>query len=293
TEKKKGGPITINQKLAANAKKSGVLDCAVCSGLGFLYDPMGRGPATGSYVLCRCVASQSRAEAPPYFYFDAAANEMKPCPARDARLAVARIHSILRSSGIPDRFQFRFLSPIADSCLNDPELMKLVMAVDHVVDAVVRLGEGSVESLYLHGPTGCGKTMVACAALNEIVRLYQTPVKYAKITRDVLGKLRSSFNVNSEIYGEGRRIEEELASVPVLVIDDFGVHQETDWVAAVLYDLIDARYERNLLTIFTSNDPMISWKDVSRGRVYSRLVEMCSEIHVDAPDYRLRHKRTF
>ena len=56
----------------------------------------------------------------------------------------------------------------------------------------------------------------------------------------------------------------------------------------MLYDLIDARYEHGLLTIITSNEPMESWREISGGRIYSRLRQMTTEIEIDAPDYRLR-----
>ncbi len=81
--------------------------------------------------------------------------------------------------------------------------------------------------------------------------------------------------------------------MPALVIDDFGIHNESDWVNSVLYDLIDARYENNLLTIITSNDPLDAWKELAKGRVYSRLREICIEIQIDAPDYRLRESKQY
>jgi DNA replication protein DnaC len=37
---------------------------------------------------------------------------------------------------------------------------------------------------------------------------------------------------------------------------------------------------------------MDSWKDISDGRVLSRLREMCLEIHMEAEDYRLRESKS-
>ncbi|MCB1170488.1 MAG: ATP-binding protein, partial [Leptospiraceae bacterium] len=76
------------------------------------------------------------------------------------------------------------------------------------------------------------------------------------------------------------------------VIDDFGIHRESDWVNQTLYDLIDSRYEKSLITILTSNEPMESWKGLFGGRLYSRLRQICIEIHLDGADYRLRESRS-
>jgi DNA replication protein DnaC len=112
---------------------------------------------------------------------------------------------------------------------------------------------------------------------------------FAKVHRDVLSRVKATFNVNSDLYGEGRRIEEELAAIPALVIDDLGVKTMTEFESELIYDIIDSRYDYNRLTIITSNDPIDSFREISQGRVTSRLREMCREIHLDVADHRLRH----
>lgn len=257
--------------------------CPDCLDLGFIHVPSFDRRDQGGLELCECQKRITRSNGkPPFEYYDAATNAMAPCPSRPARLALDRIRRLERWSGIPGRYHGKFLEDV-EPCTNS-----LQDALDAAVNSVAEfrspeLGRG----LYLWGDTGCGKTLIGCAALNEILRLYQRPVRYAKISRDILGKLRSSFNPASESYGEGRRIEEELAGVEALVIDDFGTHKETEWVNQVLYDLIDARYENNLLTIVTSNEPLENLKEIAQGRIYSRLKGMTTEIHIEAPDYRL------
>jgi len=59
----------------------------------------------------------------------------------------------------------------------------------------------------------------------------------------------------------------------------------------MLYNLIDSRYTEERLTIVTSNFHLSKYKEVANGRVHSRLVEMCSVIHVDLPDFRERFAR--
>ncbi len=249
-----------------------------------VFDPQGGGWNQGSLSLCECVESMTRCDGKsPYLYFDEEKNAMIACPSRPARIALEKIQALHKSSGIPERYRHRYIPSIE----NSRNHLSLNIALSGAVDIIRDFGKNRIRGLYLHGDTGSGKTLISCIILNELIRIYQIPVRYAKITRDILSKLRATFNPNSETFGEGNRIETALANVQVLVIDDFGVHRESEWVSGVLYDLIDARYENNLLTILTSNEKLDSWRDVARGRVYSRLVEMCEEIHIDLPDYRI------
>jgi DNA replication protein DnaC len=285
----------IESRLEENAVKFGDPDCGICNGLGHVFDPGWERRGSGAFTLCECLRKKAKADAPPYLYYNSQTNVMEPCPTRGVRLAVERMNLLQQRSGIPARYLWKFISSIDIQDSNHPTGLNtsLVIALDHSVETIHDFGSGTRQGLYLRGPAGSGKTLISCAILNELIRLYQTPVKYAKISRDVLSKLRASFNPNSEFYGEGHRIEEELARVEALVIDDFGVHRESEWVNTVLYDLIDARYENNLLTIITSNDPLDSIRDVFQGRLYSRIREMCVEIGIDAPDYRMHHSRQY
>ena len=67
-------------------------------------------------------------------------------------------------------------------------------------------------------------------------------------------------------------------------IDDFGVQRDTDWEKETLYNLVDARYEAEKFTLFTSNNnPTQVMKD---PRVLSRLREMCRIMELAGEDHR-------
>ena len=276
----------LKRYLDEHARKHGVSDCDVCHGLGVIFDPFGGGSRNGAFCICECLKSECRCggEA-PYEVYDEQRNCLVPCVDRGARIAVGKLERLSERSGIPSRFRHKFITSVD---LRDAG-SSLVQALSEATHTIVDFGKGVHRGVYFFGGTGCGKTLLSCIILNEILRLYQKDVRYAKINRDILERLRSSFNPASESYGAGRRIEEELGRVPALVIDDFGTHRETDWVRSVLYDLIDNRYEQQRLTIITSNEPLDSWKELAGGRVYSRLREMCTEVRIDAPDFRLSH----
>lgn len=263
--------------------EKGAPACFQCLDLGYVFEPGLIRADAGGFVLCECQKKITLCDGrPPYEYYDPARRGFVACPSKPARIRLDRLHALERKSDVPRRYRGSFLDDI------QPVDKTVVEALDNAVNVIVEFGKtnGERHGLFLWGGTGCGKTLLSCAVLNEILRFYNAPVRYAKISRDILSRIRASFNPNSEFYGEGRKIEQELASVAALVIDDFGVHRESEWVNEVLYDLIDARYENNLLTILTSNESLDSFRASAGARIHSRLKEMCYETHIDAPDFR-------
>ena len=100
--------------------------------------------------------------------------------------------------------------------------------------------------LYIYSETkGSGKTMLASILLNELSRHYAISVKFVTVL-DLIEMTKQSFHDDS---GE----VQSLYDAGVLVLDDLGVQMKKDWIDSVLYRLIDHRYRRTLVTIYTSN----------------------------------------
>ncbi|PJZ68111.1 DNA replication protein DnaC [Leptospira perolatii] len=217
--------------------------------------------------------------------FDESQNRMMPCVCHNARLESDRIEFLIRKAGIPPRYKYRTLDRM------DTSELSFLIAHDWAADLVLKWKElgKSAQGLYLWGGTGSGKTLLACAILNELVFRYGMECKYAKINRDFLSTLRDTYQKDSELHGMEKTIERQFSEVEVLVLDDFGANKESDWANSKLYDLIDSRYEQEKLTILTSNISLSAWKETAEGRIFSRLMQMTKEIHLDCPDYRVSH----
>jgi len=133
--------------------------------------------------------------------------------------------------------------------------------------------------LLLRGRYGCGKTHLAAAVANFAVEM---GIQTLFITvPDLLDVLRFSYN------GTGSSFEdrfEEIRTCQLLVLDDFGTQNATEWAQEKLFQIINFRYINKLPLVVTTNLDL----DQIEGRIRSRLEdpELVTKVHIQAPDYR-------
>lgn len=266
--------------------REGSPGCPICSGVGFVLEENVKNSSSGVLLLCSCVGESCACKGrPPYLVYDESQNRMMPCVCHNARMELQRVEFQVKKAGIPPRYKYRTLDRM------DTKELSFLIAHDWADELVKKWSElgKAAQGLYLWGGTGSGKTLLACAILNELIFRYGLECKYAKINRDFLSTIRDTYQKDSELHGMEQTIKKQFTDVEVLVLDDFGANKESDWANSQLYDLIDARYEEEKVTILTSNISLSDWKDKAEGRIFSRLMEMTKEIHLDCPDYRLSH----
>ncbi|MDP8951429.1 MAG: ATP-binding protein [Actinomycetota bacterium] len=136
--------------------------------------------------------------------------------------------------------------------------------------------------LYLCGGAGAGKTHLAVAVLNELIRRKRVPSLFVTVP-ELLDNLREAYNK------PGRNLDEWMDAVQnadFLVLDDLGSERPTEWVKERLFVIVDHRYREALPTVFTSN---IGPKDLAAQlgeRTASRIIAMCEGIEIESDDYR-------
>lgn len=97
---------------------------------------------------------------------------------------------------------------------------------------------------------GTGKTMLAVATANSIIKKLKLPLKFIA-SIDLLEEIKQTYNKDSK-YNEFDLIN-SYRNINILVIDDIGVERQTSWVNDKLYSILNYRLENNKVTIFTSN----------------------------------------
>lgn len=138
------------------------------------------------------------------------------------------------------------------------------------------------------GTCGSGKTHIACSIGIELLNK-GIPVIYGTAIT-LLGKIKDTYSSN----GKESDLLDLYSNVELLIIDDLGKENPSEWVVEKLYYIINQRYENLKPTIITSNFDLSSLADrltVKNNKstaeaIISRLSEMCVGVDMNFKDHR-------
>ena len=135
--------------------------------------------------------------------------------------------------------------------------------------------------LLLWGDVGTGKSFAAACIANALLE-QATPVLMTNFSK-ILNQMGTMYTEERYQY---------IASFnhyPLLIIDDLGIERSTEYAKEQVYAVIDERYKANLPLIITTNltiGEIRNPENVADARIYSRVLEMCTPIHVGGGDRR-------
>lgn len=204
------------------------------------------------------------------------------------RSRAAEVARAERLRGKPDRFKQRLISAGLEKIELCHRFGNFTQNETNAKAFAASFGFARGKSEYgvfLIGDPGCGKTHLAASSL-KVFLARGIKAKFYKVT-DLLGILRATNKPFAEVSEE--EVIEELASFDVLFLDDFGVERPTEYVADVLYRIIDRRYRRELPIFATSNLDLGRLAKRIDDRIPSRLAAMCKGqvIRIKDRDWRL------
>jgi len=143
--------------------------------------------------------------------------------------------------------------------------------------------------LILTGPTGTGKTWLACALGNRACRsgLSVRFYKMVELLRDMsIAKHDGSY----------KKMLARLIRYDLLILDDFGAHPMEIGGKSILYEIVDGREERGSI-IVTSQLPVGTWHKFVGGKngtigdaTLDRLIGGAYRIELSGDSFRRRRK---
>ncbi len=183
-------------------------------------------------------------------YWEAEDKKEAERKAEEARIAKAkaaqeRYEKLLGKSGMGKRFLQRTFDTYECETQDQQRAFRVARRFAETFKERLKDGLG----LYIEGTNGTGKTHLAAAIALHLMREYHTVI--FRTYGDLLDEVKKTFD------REGGATEYELSQLyrncDLLIIDDLGKEQCTDWSVSFLYGVINDRYESMLPTIITTN----------------------------------------
>lgn len=131
----------------------------------------------------------------------------------------------------------------------------------------------NTQGLLFTGPVGSGKTYLACCIANSIIKSGGR-VMFV-VVPDWLDEIRSTYDQNTKTEFTERNILDAAREIPLLILDDLGVHNYTEWTKNKLYSIINHRLNHQMATIITTNLSVAELSEHLGDRTTSRLFQMC------------------
>lgn len=142
------------------------------------------------------------------------------------------------------------------------------------------------KGLLLTGPVGSGKTFLAAAIANYL--LSKNKQVLFVVVPDLLDEIRSTYQKQNEDITD-LELTESAREAEILILDDLGVHNYTDWTVNKLYSIINYRANNDLPLIVTTNLDMLQLENCLGDRTTSRILQLC-QLHRLIVDVDIRYQ---
>ena len=135
-------------------------------------------------------------------------------------------------------------------------------------------------NLFIQGPSGSGKSLVAAQTLSGIVTQHKVSGRWSDAD-DYIEMIKDSFNNDGdlpEMYSSPHLVKYIKSVFDVVVIDGLGEERLTEFASHELGSLIRKRYDKSKTTIITSRLSLTDIKNRYGSRLASPLADFQFEV---------------
>lgn len=192
------------------------------------------------------------------------ANEHARLAKERSQQALKALERKLAGALIPSRFQAKSFDDYVVTSDEQRAALSYLRAYADGFDSVMATGR----CLTLVGNTGTGKTHLACAVANSVVK--QGYSALFRTVQEVIRHVRSSWRQSGRSEDDAIA---ELVMPDLLILDEVGVQYGKESELVTLFDVMNARYSARKPCIVISNLPVDELHQFLGDRVMDRLRE--------------------
>ena len=180
-----------------------------------------------------------------------------------------------RSVGLPDS---ELRKPTIENALgyNPKQIAMVKQYVQHWEEFLA-----SSTGLLLWGDVGTGKSFIAGCIANALLDK-GVPV--------IMTNFAILLNMLTDMYtGDRNAYIDSFKKYPLMIVDDLGMERNSEFAREQIFSVIDSRYRSKLPMIVTTNlslDELKDTTDLSKARIYDRVLERCLPIRVNEQNIR-------
>lgn len=175
-----------------------------------------------------------------------------------------------------ENFSFQYYSKSQKDPIKSKSFFQLArMAYDAARKFVDNFEKNQhTEGLLFTGQVGSGKTFLACCIANALLNRGKTIL--FMVVPDLLDMLKATYNSSrNEVSYSEQELLNTAREVPLLILDDLGAHNYTEWTKNKIYSIINYRLNHRLATIITTNISLEDLEEYLGARTTSRIFQMC------------------
>lgn len=142
------------------------------------------------------------------------------------------------------------------------------------------------DSIIMTGNTGLGKTHLALAIANEVIK---NGMGVIYISAPDMVTALEDYQFGRETFGE-EITPQILSECDLLIIDDLGTEFVTSFSKGAVYNVFNSRISRGKPTIISTNLTMAELERNYSDRFVSRITGCCRRLHFEGNDIRIQKK---